>query len=317
MDRARFSLLYLKSSFSYSDSRWGISTGLRFWHPIVFYSRNVQVHDRKSLKACKNAKHASCGGASYSGKGSLKASVVSSKAESHPYARVQAFIVLMVLAIYNVSRITSLHLPLSVSAAVLSVLIPITHVAGGIWLLVNVQLQDQLSLHLGWLSAILDTILITISSVGFSEQGLSCSLDTTWRSWFQHKNDKMIREVQNRLDCCGLRSSVDKAWPFPDKAHRIDACRATYGHDTGCYLGWSREARQALSIFVAIGVVSLIVKVGTQIAPISIALSLIGLLSSAIPCVPLTRPHPKWKSAVWSSPSPVAGATEITCERRR
>lgn len=173
---------------------------------------------------------------------------------------IQISVVLTALAIYNVSRITTLHLPLSASASVLAVVIPVGQVAGGVWLFMTGRLHKQVSLDLASVCSVLDAVLITIASMQLSEQSMTCQLDTTWRLWFQHKDGRAIRDIQNRLECCGLRSAVDKAWPFPDKSHNINACKDRFGHDNGCFAGWAGLARNISSIFVAIGVVSLLIK---------------------------------------------------------
>lgn len=141
--------------------------------------------------------------------------------------------------------------------------VPVFQLASGVWVYVAGKLQDQLPLALASFGCILDTILVTIASVQLQEQTLNCALDQTWRSWFQNKDGITIRDIQNRLECCGFKSPVDKGWPLPDKNHGKNACHEMYGHEHGCLMGWSRVGRTTLATLLVIGVVSFLIKVTT------------------------------------------------------
>lgn len=61
-----------------------------------------------------------------------------------------------------------------------------------------------------------------------------------------------IRTIQDQLQCCGLRSTRDKAWPFKDANHGDDACERTTGYTQSCLQPWSeQERRVAVLVFVA------------------------------------------------------------------
>lgn len=76
-----------------------------------------------------------------------------------------------------------------------------------------------------------------------------------------HKNAGTIRGIQDRYECCGLHSAVDKAWPFPDKTHGVKACQEAYGRQQSCMGQWTTNARGILITFTAIGAASLALKV--------------------------------------------------------
>lgn len=66
----------------------------------------------------------------------------------------------------------------------------------------------------------------------------------------------MIKEIQNALQCCGLMNSHDRAWPFPDKRHGIDACELRYGRNVGCIGRWKDEEQRLAGLLMgAVGFV--------------------------------------------------------------
>lgn len=138
---------------------------------------------------------------------------------------------------------------------------------GGIWLYFNGWAREAVVVDLAWLLSLFDIVLITLASTQLSDQALSCSLEGFWKRWFQEKNSRAISDVQTSLGCCGFRSPIDRAWPFPDKAHGVDACQVTYDRNDSCLPGWSREARNSLNTFIITGVVILFIKVVYTLCP--------------------------------------------------
>ncbi|OKO91123.1 hypothetical protein PENSUB_13112 [Penicillium subrubescens] len=57
----------------------------------------------------------------------------------------------------------------------------------------------------------------------FPDRILSCNLDQQWQGFFQSKNSHAIRSIQDELQCCGLKSLHDRAWPFKDQSHGDNA----------------------------------------------------------------------------------------------
>jgi len=70
---------------------------------------------------------------------------------------------------------------------------------------------------------------------------------------FRAKNGEVIKRIQDGLECCGLHSIVDKAWPFPDKNTGVDACVKRFERTKSCFEGWRAEERGVAGI--AVGVV--------------------------------------------------------------
>jgi hypothetical protein len=89
---------------------------------------------------------------------------------------------------------------------------------------------------------------------------LTCELEQRWRTLFQNHDANTIRGIQDRLECCGLRSVLDQPWPFPDN-HGATRCRDNFGRDRNCGPLWRAREVEILSIWVSVGVLGLVVKV--------------------------------------------------------
>lgn len=117
------------------------------------------------------------------------------------------------------------------------------------------------NLGIMWGLSMFDVILIVLAVMQGSSDTLDCALDRTWLQWFRQKSEADIKIIQDRLLCCGLRSDVDRAWPFPDATHHNDACKLLYHRDDPCMARWQSEAYKALYSFSIVGSLSLLVKV--------------------------------------------------------
>jgi hypothetical protein len=106
----------------------------------------------------------------------------------------------------------------------------------------------------------LDGILIALAGSDLRPRVQQCLLGDRWAGAFHAKNEGLIRALQEALQCCGLRSSRDRAWPFPDRTHAADACVVRYGYDRSCEALWMQRERGVLVGMVAVGVVGLVVK---------------------------------------------------------
>ena len=94
---------------------------------------------------------------------------------------------------------------------------------------------------------------------------LVCGLDRRWASLYSGKNAGAIRKIQDRHQCCGLHSVLDKAWPFPDKSHDAMSCHKTFDRTGWCLMSWrhDQQVTGGLLLLVAIGSLSLTVNVLT------------------------------------------------------
>ncbi|KEZ46239.1 hypothetical protein SAPIO_CDS1132 [Scedosporium apiospermum] len=74
-----------------------------------------------------------------------------------------------------------------------------------------------------------------------SSNAVPCPLFTHWQSLYSAHDATRIRRIQDTLECCGLRSVRDMAWPFDSKGGR--ACVDTYGRNTACGGPWEGALR--------------------------------------------------------------------------
>lgn len=99
---------------------------------------------------------------------------------------------------------------------------------------------------------LLPVIIATLTATYISPSDNNCHLEQTWQSYYHNKNVHSIRTIQDQLQCCGLRSTRDRAWPFKDANHGDNACESTTGYTQSCLQPWSeQERRVAVLVFVA------------------------------------------------------------------
>lgn len=99
---------------------------------------------------------------------------------------------------------------------------------------------------------LLPVIIATLTATYISPSDNNCHLEQTWQSYYHNKDVHSIRTIQDQLQCCGLRSTRDRAWPFKDRNHGDDACERTTGYTQSCLQPWSeQERRVAVLVFAA------------------------------------------------------------------
>lgn len=109
---------------------------------------------------------------------------------------------------------------------------------------------------------ILETAVATLSGTYIAPiAGLACGLDNEWLRLFRAKDGTRIQRIQDSLDCCGLHSVKDKAYPFPSSDVSVKSCSTRYGRNASCFDGWRREERKAASVILAVTVVVALWKV--------------------------------------------------------
>jgi hypothetical protein len=68
-----------------------------------------------------------------------------------------------------------------------------------------------------------------------------CLLDNQWMRMFRGHNGESIRLIQDTLNCCGLNSVKDRAYPFPKTG--VSTCAEMFGRNLACKAPW-RSALQ-------------------------------------------------------------------------
>ncbi|RHZ59255.1 uncharacterized protein CDV56_105769 [Aspergillus thermomutatus] len=113
------------------------------------------------------------------------------------------------------------------------------------------------------LYSILSTVIATVAlAYIFPENILSCRLEQQWQSYFRAKNAQAIRTIQDNLQCCGLRSTHDRAWPFKDRNHGDNACELQLGYPRSCLAPWQEQQRVASWMVFAAAVLIWTMRIG-------------------------------------------------------
>jgi len=109
------------------------------------------------------------------------------------------------------------------------------------------------------LQGILTTaIAVLLLQSAIPHDTLNCALSTAWQRMFAAKDASSIRRIQDSLDCCGLNSVKDRAWPFTGNIQ----CAQRFGRDTSCVGPW-RDATLTnsaidLAVVLAVGVLQVL-----------------------------------------------------------
>jgi hypothetical protein len=121
------------------------------------------------------------------------------------------------------------------------------------------QILQPISFFPFLITTILGTMIATQAGTFIMPIGsLACGLDTRWQTLFSSKNADAIRRVQDALNCCGLHSTVDRAWPFAGGKKKVGltACIEAFNRTESCFVGWREEERRIAAIIMAISLAS-------------------------------------------------------------
>ena len=178
----------------------------------------------------------------------------------------QITVALTILAIYAAVKANHLYLPIPTFPNVLAIVLPI--------LSFLVFTYNSSSTSKGFIVrflprsaglvvlAIFDAILATVASTILQPQLLECSVDSRWAALFTSKNVRAIKSIQEAFNCCGLHSTVDRAWPFPDINRGGRACIELYrDRRQSCEQPWQQQEGKVLGIWLGIGLSGLFIKV--------------------------------------------------------
>lgn len=152
------------------------------------------------------------------------------------------------------SRISQLSLPLPTILPALNVLLPVlTALILPISRRLAIQAKQQairlILPYLAHASTLLPFALFVLSLVYATPGDLqSCGIDRHWLRMFEAKNDRAIRNIQGTLQCCGLNSMHDRAWPFPSRGVDARACERTQGYTVPCGQRWRHEETIAATL---------------------------------------------------------------------
>jgi len=107
-----------------------------------------------------------------------------------------------------------------------------------------------------------ETVIATLSGTYIAPDGaLDCGLQERWRNLWRLHNADAIRSIQDAFQCCGLRTSVDMPWPFPNKNTDVHECARRLGTDKSCFEDWKRDERLVAGLMLAVACLVFIWKV--------------------------------------------------------
>ena len=111
---------------------------------------------------------------------------------------------------------------------------------------------------------VFEAVLATLAGTHISPPGsLTCALREKWEGLFQRKEGECIKRIQDAFNCCGLMSTLDKAFPLPDKTHGADACVVRYERDQACFEPWRQEERKVAVMLLVVPIAVFLWKVST------------------------------------------------------
>jgi hypothetical protein len=76
----------------------------------------------------------------------------------------------------------------------------------------------------------------------------------------QAKNENSIRRIQDSLNCCGLHSLKDRAWPFPDNRNDASTCQALTHRSQSCFAAWRKEEQEVAGMLLLVVIMAFVWK---------------------------------------------------------
>ncbi len=163
------------------------------------------------------------------------------------------------MAIYAASQVSFFSLPSNVFAQILSVILPpATWVA--LFAAYRQSQKSKLAFALriaNYILPLLYTALITLAASDLRQEPLGCFLKDRWMHMFQVKDHDSIRQIQNALECCGFKSTVDMAYPLTNEGNDRHACEQLTKRTKSCEVPWRGQERSVLGLMMAVGIVGL------------------------------------------------------------
>jgi hypothetical protein len=169
---------------------------------------------------------------------------------------------------------TTLSLPLAPGISLLTILLPVFAAANTLTyprLLHSARgslslLQRIYPTAFQSLQAILTTALATyLLQQAFPGDAQSCHLATSWQRLFAAKDGPAIRRIQDALECCGLNSVRDRAWPFPEgRSGNAGRCVERFDRHIACAGPWGHEAARNAGLELGIVLAVAVLQVCTQ-----------------------------------------------------
>ncbi|TFA99304.1 hypothetical protein CCMA1212_008930 [Trichoderma ghanense] len=147
-----------------------------------------------------------------------------------------------------------LSLPLSPAITILTVLLPILSLLNSYIYpaLLHSAHHSSNPLHrlsptiLQTLQGLLTTVLATLLFEDvLPSTTVECLLDNRWMRMFRAHDGESIRLIQDTLNCCGLNSVKDMAYPFRKPDQQYSVCAKMFGRSQACRGPWRAALRSS------------------------------------------------------------------------
>lgn len=123
-------------------------------------------------------------------------------------------------------------------------------------------------------------------------------MNNRWQGLWRDRNGEAIRLIQDTLNCCGLNSLVDRAYPISDSK----TCAKMFGRNQVCRGPWRSALRGSagadLGIVIAVGVL----QVSCLLPPFSYYIHIVNSRFKQALSLLMTREGTNWWTA-WRSVS--------------
>ncbi|RDL36032.1 Uncharacterized protein BP5553_06644 [Venustampulla echinocandica] len=174
-------------------------------------------------------------------------------------------LILTAVAGYSFSKIRSLSLPIPEALALFTVVLPIitgisVQSAYGIIQRSTRKKKHQIAIPLIAVVGfqLYETIVATLALTHMlPPSSLRCGLETKWGNLYRSKNAEAIRRIQDSLNCCGLNSVRDRAFPFGSPSH----CDEVFGRSNSCFGEWRQQEQLHAGLLLLVALVVFAVKV--------------------------------------------------------
>lgn len=173
---------------------------------------------------------------------------------------------------YAYSSIRALSLPIPQALALLTVVLPIitgisTHGTSRLLLKSKHNQTPQLTIPLLaiiGLQLIYETVIGTLALTYIvPPSSLICGLETKWQELYSAKNEDAVKAIQDRFNCCGRRSVVDQAWPFPGS--KKTPCAEMFPRTRSCLAPWRQAEQVYAGLILIVALAVFIIKASSAI----------------------------------------------------
>jgi hypothetical protein len=109
---------------------------------------------------------------------------------------------------------------------------------------------------------IYETVVATLALTHMAPpSSLNCGLEEQWKRLWMSKDEAAIKRIQNRFDCCGFNSVLDRAWPVPGKEVGVGECQKRFDRTQSCAGPWRQAEQINAGLLFTVAAVIFVIKV--------------------------------------------------------